>query len=129
QQRFVLRLPAEASDRAVVARVIGNAGDAVLRFRVGVGSSIRQNSRVRDIFHQAGAEHWRRNAEDGVALGYRGGEVRLRIHATWSIRSAGDGEEVMNSSIRSAIRLRDEAHFADRTVRENKFRKLVRRAV
>src|SRR5205085_5455497 len=100
QQRLVLRLPAEACDRPVVAVVVRLAADAhAMRtpedaergLDGGARALVGENRGVGDLLDQPGAEGRRRNAENDVAGGELTLEVRLfdgaaagvaaRIHA------------------------------------------------
>src|SRR5271170_7177407 len=101
-ERFVLSLPAETSDRAVVAAVVGMAGNAELLFETGVGGHIGEDGGIGDIFDEAGAEDGSGDAEDEVAELIRLLEVGLGQDAARGVLATGDGEKVVNSAIRSA---------------------------
>src|SRR5215468_6515483 len=73
--RFVLGLPPEARDGAVVAAAIGMAFDAKLGAPPGGGFMLRQNFAVLDGLNQTQPQHLKRNAESQVA----GFELRVEI--------------------------------------------------
>ena len=101
-ERFVLRLPAEAGDGAVVAAVVGMAGDAEAAFERRNWRHVGEDGRVRNIFDQAGAEDGSGDAEDHVAELIHLLEIRLGHHATFGVLAPGDAEYVVNAAIRSA---------------------------
>src|SRR5207302_6194764 len=80
-QRLVLRLPAEAADRSVVAVVIESPGHADVVILLVV--EVREQRRIVDVLHQTGAEGRRRDAEDYV--------VRLDGPIEAGLRNAGSG--------------------------------------
>src|SRR5271170_3231852 len=101
-ERFVLSLPAETSDRAVVAAVVGMAGYAELLFEIGVGGHVGEDGGMGDIFQEAGAEEGSGDAEDEVAELIGLLEVGLGEDAARSVLATGDGEQVVNSAVGSA---------------------------
>src|SRR5262245_15510057 len=66
QQRLVLCLPSETSDRAVVAVVVGSSTDPERALQGRVACGVARNSRVGNLFHQTQSERWGRNPEDDV---------------------------------------------------------------
>ncbi len=123
-QRFVLRLPAEARDGAVVAAVVGMAGDAELLLESGISSHVGEDGGIGNIFDQAGAESGSGNAEDDVAELIHLLEVGLGHDAALGILAAGDGEDVVYAAIGSAAEAaarsdrEREARFAHRSIAE-----------
>ncbi len=134
-QRFVLRLPAEAGNGAVVAAVVGMAGDAELAFERGVGSHVGENGRIWDVLDESGAEDGSGNAEDDVTELIHLLEIRLGHHAAFGVLAPRDGEYVVNSAVRSAgeaATRRDykgKARFAHRTFGGDEVGNRVRAAV
>ena len=74
-QGFVLGLPAEAGNGAVIAVVVERAADA--EAIVGLGGLVLEERRIIDVFQQSGAEHGGRNTENDVIGLLGGSETRL----------------------------------------------------
>src|SRR5258708_7559299 len=85
-QRFVLRLPAEASDGAVIAAAVLVAGNAELTLGIQIGVLKGENGGVRNHLHQARAKSGSRNPEDDVIVGKLWAEVSLWFGASTGIR-------------------------------------------
>src|ERR1043166_5503513 len=106
QQRFVLRLPPEPGDAAVVACPVCVSADAE-RFR---HSLIGRNRAVGYGFDQAQPEGRRRNAEFQIAVGELQ-EILLPERTSWRVGASLDCEYSDDSAT-----ARDTSHFAHRPV-------------
>ncbi len=84
---------------------------------------------VRRGFHQAQTKQRRGRPEDYVVGGKRAGKVRLRQRASRSVGTARDGVEVVDSAVECAAGSLDKAGFEHRTIRSNKGRNRVSRAI
>ena len=132
QQRFVLRLPAEARDRAVVAVVVGLAGDRAARdlevrppadaeraaWSPRCSRWLATIGAVGNLLDQAGAERRRRNAEDDVVVG----ELAIAKSGCASEQPLAPirpviGEQRVHAAVRRAVGVLHEARLANRPVR------------
>jgi hypothetical protein len=102
RQRFILSVPAEARDGAVIAAAVLVAGNAELALDTQVGVLEGEDGGVRNHLDQAGAKDGSRNSEDHVTVGNLWGEVSLLDGAPAGIRAPGDDEQVMHATIRCA---------------------------
>src|SRR5262252_9630974 len=129
QERLVLRLPAEARDRAVVAAgvgrasdvdAVGTAADAESGLAVGRRGEVVQDGAVRDALDQARAEDRRGNPEDDVPPLALGVEVLLLDGAAARVAapvlSPADDEERVHAAVGRAVRVVFEARLAHGTV-------------
>src|SRR5262249_25115871 len=119
RQRFVLRLPAEPSDRAVVAAAVRVPSDAEGSSLLGGRSILREDLAVWDSVDQSYAEHRCGNTEGEIALGELSGEIGLRQRALWNGRiviNTANRPESMNPTIARAVSAVPETHFPDRAV-------------
>ena len=121
-QRFVLRFPAEPSDRAVVAAGVENAADTELRFDPPVRGQVGLQGRVRSGFHQTEPKGWSGNSENHVAIGQLPGEIRLLQSTSFSIRPTGYGVQAVHPAIGRTVGVADESGFPHRTIGSNKGR-------
>ncbi len=135
KQRLVLRLPAETRDRAVIAVVIGLAGDRATgdveirpafdpqrALLARVGSLVCEYRAVRDLLDQPRPEDRGGDPKDHVLIRELRREVRLREAATIRTRPAGDGEQSVDTAIGGSIRgirVRHESRLAYRPVRRD----------
>src|SRR5256884_572232 len=133
QEGFVLRLPPETSDGAVVGaavyvaaqdrvRVAGNA-ERSLQGRIGL--QVGEDGRIRDRFDQAGSKKRRRYSEDDVGIPalaseriYRRQEVKLTDIAAGGVLPTGDDEQRVNIAVGNAVTFL-EARFTDRAIRRD----------
>jgi len=98
-ERFILGFPAETSDGAVIAAVIGMAGDAERGLGLSVRGHVSEDGGVGDIFDQARAESGRGNAEDQIVLALHLREVGLGHDAAGSVATAGNGEDIVHATV------------------------------
>jgi len=129
QERLVLRLPAETRDSAIVAVGVDMTFDAVISFHSArIARQVVPDGCVSDRFDQPCAESGRGNPEDHVVVGLLPGEVRL-LNGTAGglIRPAGNGEKIMHATVRAAVRVPDEACFADWSTRGDERRHSISR--
>src|SRR5258708_39227603 len=89
-KRFVLGLPAEASNGAIVAGGIEPSADPERAPLRGGGRQVGLQRSVRRILYQPEAEDWSRDSEDHVAGGKLLSEVRLCQVATRRIPASLD---------------------------------------
>src|SRR3984957_3361953 len=136
RERFILSFPAEASDGAVVAAVVGMTGNSEGAFGLGVGLHVGEDGGVGDIFDQTRAEGGRGDAEDQIVLALHLGEVGLRHGAAGGVAAASDGENVVNAAVgdlrvHRAIGINGvgEAGFAHRSISGDEKGNLIRGAV
>jgi hypothetical protein len=92
EQRFVLRLPAEPGDRAVVAAPIDAPADTEIPLGERVGGQVGHDRAVADLLDEAGAEDGCGNPEDDVVVPDLSLEVLLRDGAAGRLRVSGDDE-------------------------------------
>src|SRR5262245_30032861 len=114
--RFVLGLPPEARDGAVVAAAIGMAFDAELGAPPGGGFMLRQNFAVLDGLNQTQAQHLQRNAESQIARFELSVEIGLGEGAVgnrWIVRTPAHRPELMHTAISRAVGVELEAHFSN----------------
>ena len=85
---------------------------------------------VGDLFHQPGAEHWSRDAEDHVVIGHFGREVRL-LHRAGRCRAGTsvDREQRVDAPVRRAVVIPHEAGLAYRPVDREERRDRIRAAI
>src|SRR5215510_11838715 len=114
--RFVLGLPPEARDGAVVAAAIGMAFDAELGAPPGGGFMLRQNFAVLGGLNQTQAQHLQRNAESQIARFELSVEIGLGEGAVgnrWIVRTPAHRPELMHTAISRAVGVELEAHFSN----------------
>src|SRR5439155_21474060 len=75
-----------------------------------------KNRFVYDGLDQDGAEYGSLHTKDQVVVGCCRLEVRLGDVASRRIRSPGDGEQVMDAAVTSAVWIKLESRFTDRPV-------------
>src|SRR5205823_9869937 len=97
QQRFVLGLPAEAGDGAIIAVVVMGSGDAQVIDIVVLG--VGEQRGIIDVFHQSQTEGGRGNAEDEVIGGRSLGEAGLGKRTVAGIGATGNGEDGFHTAI------------------------------
>src|SRR5262245_43554208 len=114
--RFVLGLPPEACDGAVVAAAIGMAFDAKLGPPPRGGFMLRQNFAVLNRLDQTQSQHLQRNAKSQIA----GFELRVEIGLgksavgnRWIVRTPAHRPELMHTAISRAVGVELETHFPD----------------
>src|SRR3981189_1721609 len=129
QERLVLRLPAEARDGAIVTVGVDMTLDAVTGFQSSrIARQVVPDGCVADRFDQPRAESGRRNPEDHVVVGLLPGEIRLlNGTANWFIGAASNGENIMHSTVRAAVRVLDEPRFTDWSIRGDERRHRISR--
>ena len=116
EQRLVLSLPSETGNRAVIAVLIRLAGDRAAgehnirpaanpqRALVWcVGGLVREEHAVRDLFDQPRAKYRSGNTEDDIVSRHRCRKIRLFESTAGRVRSASDGEQVMDTTVRSSV--------------------------
>src|SRR5262249_49060519 len=114
--RFVLGLPPEACDSAVVAAAIGMTFYAKLGAPPGGGFMLRQNFAVLDGLNQTQPKHLQRNAESQVASFELRVEIGLGKSAfgyCWVVRTPSHRPELMHTAISRAVGVELETHFSD----------------
>src|SRR5258706_11719743 len=129
EQRFVLRLPAEPRDRAVIAVVVGHAGDGAARnvevrsafdsqrLLLGrVARTVGRDRRIGNLFDQPCPEGRGGNAEDHVVVRELGREVRLRERAGIRAGPTRDGEQSVDAAVGRSVGIQHEARFTHRSV-------------
>src|SRR5262249_28631633 len=114
--RFILGLPPEACDGAVVAAAIGMAFDAKLGPPPRGGFMLRQNFAVLNRLDQTQSQHLQRNAESQIAGFELRVEIRLGKSAVgnrWIVRTPAHRPELMHTAISRAVGVELETHFPD----------------
>src|SRR5262249_32639685 len=102
-QRLVLRLPAEARDRAGVALAIFMTCDAEGGFGGGLFALPGDDREVPDRFYQARAEDRSRNPEDQVVLRRGGVAIRLSDIAAGRVGSAFNRKKIVHAAVASSV--------------------------
>src|ERR1700722_19716458 len=135
-ERFILSFPAETSDGAVVAAVVGMTGNSEGAFGLGVGLHVGEGGGVGDIFDQTRAEGGRGDSEYQIFVALHLGEVGLRHGAAGRVAAASNGENVVHAAVgdlrvHRAIGINGvgEAGFAHRSISGDEKRNLIRGAV
>ena len=120
-QRFILRLPSEAGDGAVVAAPVRHAADAHRRTQRRRRRRVADDGRVLNRLDQSEAKQLQRDAERQVAVAVLRFEIRLGKNRGGAprrtdIASSDHREQRMHAAVRRPVRIFLEAHLADGTV-------------
>src|SRR5215813_10380379 len=117
--RFVLCLPTETRDRAVVATAVRMTRDPEPCPLRGCSLMVCQNLAILDRFNQAEPQHLQRNAERQIARRELRCEIRLSESAVgngWIVCASAHRPELMHPAVTSAVGLEFESHFTDGSV-------------
>src|SRR5689334_609432 len=119
-QRLILRLPAEAGDRSVIAVPIESATGPK---RAGISGGIVQQRCLVNVFDQTSPENRRRDTEDDVVCRLGLGKAGLGKAAGSRIRPPRDGIEIFHTTVRivdirvsSSVKEKRETCFTHRPV-------------
>src|SRR5215813_11420334 len=114
--RFVLGLPPEARDGAVVAAAIGMAFDAELGAPLGGRLVLRQNFAVLDGLNQTKPQHLQRDAESQITRFELRVEIGLGEGAVgnrWIVRTSAHRPELMHTAVSRAVGVELESNFSN----------------
>ena len=130
QQRFVLGLPAEARDGAVIAAAIRVSRHAEQPLGEGVGAGVGEDRGIGNRLDQTRAQQRSRDAIHDVGVSALTGEsiprrrkARLRDLAAGRVAAVSDDEQIVDAAVGN------EARLADRSVRHDEPGHCVGRAI